>query len=73
MSFRTTTCRDYSKYNHTVLARDNENYDWNPVYTEANVNTALNYMEQELTFIKARPQNYKTCKRPPMSLANIRN
>ena len=51
MPFRTTTCRDYSKYNHTVLARDNENYDWNPVYTETNVNTALSYMEQGLTSI----------------------
>ena len=27
MPFRTITCRDYSKYNHTVLARDIENYD----------------------------------------------
>ena len=51
MPFRTTTCRDYSKYNHTVLARDNENYDWNPVYTETNVNIALNYMEQGLSSI----------------------
>ena len=51
MPFRTITCRDYSKYNHTVLARDIENYDWNPVYTETNVNIALNYMEQGLTSI----------------------
>ena len=51
MPFRTITCRDYSKYNHTVLARDIENYDWNPVYTETNVNIALDYMEQGLTTI----------------------
>ena len=51
MPFRTITCRDYSKYNHTVLARDIENYDWNPVYTETNVNIALNYMEQGLSSI----------------------
>ena len=51
MSFRIITCRDYSKYNHTVLARDIENYDWDPVYTETNVNIALDYMEQGLTSI----------------------
>ena len=51
MPFRTITCRDYSKYNHTVLARDIENYDWNPVYTETNVNIAHDYMEQGLTTI----------------------
>ena len=34
MPFRIITCGDYSKYSHTVLARDIENYDWNPVYTE---------------------------------------
>ena len=51
MPFRTITCRDYSKYNHTVLARDNENYDWNPVYKQTNVNIALDYMEQGLTTI----------------------
>ena len=51
MSFRTITLRDYFKYNHTVLGRDIENYDWNPVYTETNVNTALSYMEQGLTSI----------------------
>ena len=44
MLFRTITCRD-SKYKHTVLARDIENYDWNPVYVEINVNIALDYME----------------------------
>ena len=42
MLFRTITCRDYSKYNHTVLAGDIENYDWNPFYTETNSNIALN-------------------------------
>ena len=51
MPFRTITCRDYSKYNHTVLALDIENYNWNPVYTETNVNIALDYMEQGLTTI----------------------
>ena len=51
MSFRIITCRDYSKYNHTVLACNIENYDWNPVYTETNVNIALDYMEQGLTSI----------------------
>ena len=51
MQFRTITCRDYSKYNHTVLARDIENYNWNPVYTETNVNIALDYMLQGLTSI----------------------
>ena len=51
MPFRTITCSDYSKYNHTVLARDIENYDWNPVYTETNVNISLDYMEQGLTTI----------------------
>ena len=50
MLFRTITCRD-SKYKHTVLARDIENYDWNPVYVEINVNIALDYMEQGLTTI----------------------
>ena len=38
-------------FNHTVLARDIENYDWNPVYAETNVNIALDYMEQGLTTI----------------------
>ena len=33
-------------YNHAALARDIENYDWNPVSTKANVNIALDYMEQ---------------------------
>ena len=42
MPFRAITCRDYSKYSHTVLARDIDNYDWNSVSTETNVNTALN-------------------------------
>ena len=51
MPFRTITCRDYSTYNHTVLARDVENYDWNPVYTETIVNIALDCMEQGLTTI----------------------
>ena len=51
MPFRTITCRDYSKYNHTALARDIENYDWNPVSTKTNVNIALDYMEQGLTTI----------------------
>ena len=51
MPFRTIICRYYSKYNHTVLARDIENYDWNPVYTERNVNIALDYMELGLTTI----------------------
>ena len=39
MSFRIITCRDYSKYNHTVLARDIENYDWDPVYTVSKYET----------------------------------
>ena len=51
MPFRIITCGHYSKYNHTVLARDIENYDWNSVYTEANVNIALDYTEQGLTSI----------------------
>ena len=51
MPFRRITCRDYSRYNHTGLASDIENCDWNPVYTETNVNIALSYMEQELTTI----------------------
>ena len=51
MPFRTITCRDYSKYNHTVLARDIENCDWNPVYTGTNFNLALDYMEQGLTSV----------------------
>ena len=42
MPFRKTTCRDYSKYNHI------------PVYTETNVNIALDYMEQVLTTINNR-------------------
>ena len=54
MPFRIITCRDYSKYNHTVLAGDIENYDWNPVYAETIVNIALNYMEQGLTSITDR-------------------
>ena len=59
MPFRIITCRDYSKYNHTVLACDIENYDCNPVYTETNINTAPNYMEQGLTFsLTGTPQNY---------------
>ena len=75
MPFRTITCRDYSKYNHTVLALDIENYNWNPVYTETNVNIALDYMEQGLTSVIDRhaPQNYKTCKRQQISLAKIGN
>ena len=40
MLFRTNTCRDYSKYNHTILALDIKNYYWNPVYTETNVSIA---------------------------------
>ena len=74
MPFRTITCRDYSTYNHTVLARDIENYDWNTVYIETNVSIALDYMEQGLTSIidSHGPKNYKTSKRPQMSLANIR-
>ena len=51
MPFRTITLRDCSKYNHTVLARDIENYDWNLVYREPNVNIALDYMEQGFTTI----------------------
>ena len=54
MPFRTIACRDYSKYNHTVLAHHIENYNWNPVYTETNVNTELNYIEQGLTSIVNR-------------------
>ena len=54
MSFRTITCRDHSKYNHTILARNIENYDWNPVYTETNVNIAINCMELGLTSITDR-------------------
>ena len=75
MQFRTITCRDYSKYNHTALARDIENYNWNPVYTETNVNIALDYMEQGLTSVIDRhaSQNYKTCKRQQISLAKIGN
>ena len=49
--FRTITCKDYSKYNHTVVVRDIENYDCNPAYTETNVNIALDYMVQGLTTI----------------------
>ena len=49
--FRTITYRDYSKDNHKVLAWDIKNYDWNPIYTEINVNTVLDYMEQGLTTI----------------------
>ena len=49
--FITITCRDSSKYNHAILARDIENYNWKSVYTEANVNITLNYMEQGLTAI----------------------
>ena len=52
--FRTITCRDYSKYNHTELARDVENHDWNPVYTAKNVNTAWDYLKQVLTSIVDR-------------------
>ena len=51
MLFRTITCRDYFKYNHRLLARDIENYDWKPVYTETNVNIALSYREQGLNTI----------------------
>ena len=51
MPFRTITCRDYSKYNHTVAARDIKNYDWNPVYIETDVNIGLDYMEQGLNSI----------------------
>ena len=51
MLFRTITCRDYFKYNHRLLARDIENYDWKPVYTETNVNIALSYREQGLSTI----------------------
>ena len=54
MPFRTIKCRDYSKYNHTVLAHHIENYNWNPVYTETNVNTELNYIKQRLTSIVNR-------------------
>ena len=49
MSFRTITCTDYSKYNHTVLARDIENYYGKPVYTETKVNIALDYVKQGST------------------------
>ena len=74
MSFRIITCRDYSKYNHTVLARDIENYDWDPVYTETNVNIAVDYMEQGLTSIIDR-HAHKVTKRVKgrKLLANIRN
>ena len=48
------TCIDYSKYNHTELARDVENYDWNLVYTAKNVNMAWNYLKQVLTSIVDR-------------------
>ena len=35
MQFRLITCRDYSKYKHTVQARDIDNYDRDPlVYME---------------------------------------
>ena len=54
MLFRTITCRDYFKCNHRLLARDIENYDWKPVYTEPNVNTALSYREQGLNTIIER-------------------
>ena len=69
MPFRRITCRDYSKYNHTVLARDIENYDWNPVYTETNVNIALDYMEQRLTTIIDRyaPKITKRVKGPRLT------
>ena len=36
-------------FNHTVLAHDIENYDWNPVYAETNVNIALDYMDSLLS------------------------
>ena len=49
--FRTIKCRDYSKYNHRDLARDVENYDWSPVDTANNVNTAWDYLNQALTYI----------------------
>ena len=62
MPFRAIICRDYSKYNHSVLARDIENYVWNPFYTETKVNIPFHYMEQGLTTIM-----------PQMSLVNIRN
>ena len=66
MPFSTITCGDYSKYSHTVLARDIENYDSNPVYTETNVNIALNYMKQGLTTIIDRhaPKITKRVKGP---------
>ena len=69
MPLRTITCTDYSKYNHTVLARDIENYDWNPAYTETNVNIALDYMEQGFTTIIDRQapkitKRVKGCKSP---------
>ena len=47
--FRSITCRNYFKYSHTVLARDIDKYDWNPVQAETNVNIALDYVEQGLT------------------------
>ena len=49
MPFRTITVLA-----DTVLARDSENYVWNPVSTETNVNIALDYMEEGLTSITDR-------------------
>ena len=49
--FRSITCRNYFKYNDTVLARDIEKYDWNPLQAETNVNIALDYVEQGLTTV----------------------
>ena len=72
MPFRTITGRDYSKYSDKVLAHNIENYDWNPVYTETNVNIALDYMEQGLTTIIIRhapkiTKPVKGCKCPWLS------
>ena len=67
MLFRTFTCRDYSKYNYTLLACDIENYDSNLVYTEVNVNTALNCMELGFIIDTQAPnitKRVKGCKFP---------
>ena len=49
--FRTTECRNYSKYDYKKLARDVENYDWSSIYAITNVNIACGFMKQALSSI----------------------
>ena len=45
----TDTCRNYSKYNHSSLAKDIENTNWEPLYSSSDVNTCWYYLKELLS------------------------